>query len=114
MEKVSKVHTNNLQLKPTPRQVPEEYRKFAQEQEAQFIKLMLEEMNKTVNKENPENQESQFYKSMLTDQYAQLISKQNGGIGLQQMILRQMLNERQGPAANVQQIEKYAKEASHE
>lgn len=67
------------------------YRAVAQNMEAEFIKFLLQEMEKTVIKEEEDSGETSFYKSLLSNEYAQLMATKDGGLGLQQLILPQIV-----------------------
>ncbi len=73
----------------------------AQGMEAQFLKEMLRNMRKTV-QESPEtaqNQGYQVFRGMLDDHYAETASKTQG-IGLAELIVKQVLDMQANADAN--------------
>ena len=71
-------------------EVPKEYKEVATGMESQFADFLISEMRKTINKDEPESSASDFYESMLDNEYAQIMSKTRGGLGLQKVILDQI------------------------
>ena len=74
---------------PIAAEVPSAYREVAQGLEAQFIELMLQEMEKTI-QHSSTNQASEFYRSMLNTERSKLMAEHGGGMGIAQMILNQI------------------------
>lgn len=70
--------------------VPKEVMKVAEGMESQFINHMINEMRKTVNKNEPMNQAEQFYNSKLDEEYAKIMSETKSGLGLKEMIIEQL------------------------
>jgi Rod binding domain-containing protein len=64
--------------------------KVAEGMESQFINHMINEMRKTVNKNEPMNQAEQFYNSKLDEEYAKIMSETKSGLGLKEMIIEQL------------------------
>lgn len=80
-----KVETNKF--------IPSQVKKIAQDYEAQFAELMLQEMKKTV--DQPElDTGGEFYQSLLQKEQANSLTQNNGGLGIQKMILDQIYPER--------------------
>jgi Rod binding domain-containing protein len=94
----NKVEINNPQKKSNPSKifennVPEEYKKVAEGMESQFARLMIEQMKKTVEKNEEGSSAQDFYDSVMTNEYADLMSK-GDGLGLQKVILDQLYPQR--------------------
>tara|TARA_B100001971_G_scaffold214585_1_gene252879 strand:+ start:87609 stop:88031 length:423 start_codon:yes stop_codon:yes gene_type:complete len=70
--------------------VPKEIMKVAEGMESQFINHMINEMRKTVNKNEPMNQAERFYNSKLDEEYAKIMSETKSGLGLKEMIIEQL------------------------
>ncbi|MBT3234807.1 MAG: hypothetical protein HN353_02545 [Bdellovibrionales bacterium] len=74
--------------------IPDPYLNVAKKMEGQFVQFMVEQMKKTVSKENPDSAAANYYKSMLTEQQSKTIAGQDGGLGLQELILNQIYPKR--------------------
>jgi Rod binding domain-containing protein len=73
--------------------IPEPYKKVAQGMEGQFAQFMLAQMEKTIHHSKPESSAEKYYKSLLTQKRPDKMS-QNGGLGIQEMILNQIYPKR--------------------
>jgi len=79
--------------------IPKEYQQFVQDHEATFIKLMLEQMEKTVPSDEEDGEEradasaKDYYKDMMLTQRAEMMAKKDGGLGLQKVFLDQIYPE---------------------
>ena len=71
------------------REVPKRYRDVAEGMERQFVKHMIEQMDKTVERARPESSADAYYKSLFHDEIAQKVSR-NGSLGLRDVILDQI------------------------
>lgn len=71
--------------------IPEAYRNVAKGMEKQFARFMLDQMQKTVDTASPDSTATNYYKSMTNDEYSKILSEQDGGLGIQEMILRQIV-----------------------
>ena len=69
--------------------IPEPYKKVAKGMESQFAQFMLEQMQKTVQKQKPDSSAERYYNSLLTTERANRLSER-GGLGIQEMILKQV------------------------
>lgn len=69
--------------------IPDPYKKVAKGMESQFAQFMLEQMQKTVHKNDPESSAERYYNSLLTQKRANKLSER-GGLGIQEMILNQV------------------------
>ena len=82
--------------------VPKEYRELASNMESQFAKLMLDQMNNTVERSEGENDSAtNIYRDLLTTEQADLLSKNNGGLGLQDIALDQIYPKKFRNQANL-------------
>lgn len=70
--------------------IPDRFKDIAGSMEQQFAELMLEEMKKTVNKEEPETNAETYYNSLLQQEYAKNLTNGDDGMGLKKMILNQI------------------------
>lgn len=113
-------HPLAIQHQNRVRNVPPQFKKFAEDQEAIFLKLMLEQMNKTAKSEDDKSQAASLYKSLMTSERANLMA-QSGQFGIQKMILNQIYparrqhslvgNHQKPNAPTAHGIELYRKEA---
>jgi Rod binding domain-containing protein len=101
--------------------IPKAYMEVAKGMETQFINHMFNELRKTVQKNEPESQASQYYKSMQDYERSKILSGTDNGIGLKDMILDEIypkhLRQKVDVTANKQiAIRDYQKnqEGSHE
>ncbi len=70
--------------------IPKPYRDVAQAMEKQFIEHMLDQMSKTVPGQEKKDSSTRFYESMLKSERASLMAENNGGLGIQEMILNKI------------------------
>ncbi len=80
--------------KNTQQYIPEPYKNVAKGMEKQFAEFMVKQMNKTVGGSSNEGSGAAYYKSLLTSERANAMSENNGGLGLQNLILDQIYPER--------------------
>lgn len=73
--------------------IPEKFKEAAQAMEEQFVQFMLEQMKKSVPKNEEESAAKNFYESLLTTEQAKRYVEQNSGQGLQKLILDQIYPE---------------------
>ena len=73
--------------------IPEPYKKVAKGMESQFAQFMLAQMEKTIHHSKPESSAEKYYKSLLTQHRAEKMSD-NKGLGIQEMILKQIYPKR--------------------
>jgi Rod binding domain-containing protein len=90
------IPVNPIRPQVNPEQIPAAYREVAQGLEAQFVELMLQEMEKTVH-HSATDQASEFYRSTLNNERAKLMAEHGGGMGIAQMILQQIYPAAQQP-----------------
>ena len=70
--------------------IPDKFKEVAGSMEQQFSEMMLQEMHKTIDRTEPENNAETFYKSLQTQEYAKSLSNGDDGTGLKKMILEQI------------------------
>jgi Rod binding domain-containing protein len=70
------------------------YLKVARGMEAEFVKYMLDEMRKTVAKDEADSGEIDFYTSMLDNEYSRIMSEKERGLGVQGLVLNQIAPQR--------------------
>ena len=81
---------SNKVIQDDSRFIPEPYKKVASGMEQEFARFMVEQMEKTVTRENPESQATAYYKSIVNQERAEAMSETGKGLGLKQMILDQI------------------------
>ena len=81
---------SNKVIQDDSRFIPEPYKNVASGMEQQFARFMVEQMEKTVTRENPESQATAYYKSIVNQERAEAMSETGKGLGLKQMILDQI------------------------
>lgn len=83
----TEINTSNFDLQ----KVPKPYLKIARGMEKQFAQFMIEQMEKTVDKTSTDSSALKYYKSLLNDKHATIMTEKGDGLGLQNMILDQIL-----------------------
>jgi Rod binding domain-containing protein len=75
--------------------IPSRYKEVAANMEQQFVEMMLDQMGKTIDEANPEenNAGMEYYKSLQKSERAKSMTMQNN-LGLQDMILNQIYPKR--------------------
>jgi Rod binding domain-containing protein len=77
-------------LDPKNRQyVPDQFKEVAAGMEQQFAEYMIQEMQKTVG-ETDSSSGMDYYKSLLASEYAQAMTQNGHGLGIQDVILDQI------------------------
>jgi len=84
------IKDSNKVIQDDSRFIPEPYKKVASGMEQEFARFMVEQMEKTVTRENPESQATAYYKSIVNQERAEAMSETGKGLGLKQMILDQI------------------------
>jgi Rod binding domain-containing protein len=84
----------NRQVKSDEQYVPTKFKKVASAMESQFAEFMLQQMQKTVNRNTADDSSSKYYKSLMNTERAKTLANQNGGLGIQKMILEQIYPKR--------------------
>lgn len=85
--------------------IPKDYRDVASGMEKVFAQMMLEQMQKTAGKTTEESAATKFYKSMQLDQRAEAMTQNDGGLGVQAMILDQIYPEHLRTEENLKMLE---------
>ena len=81
--------------------IPGEVKEFARGFEEQFAELMLKEMNKAVGS-SAGGTANNYYKSLMQKEQATRLTKNGGGLGIQDMILDDVYPERKRTKAHYQ------------
>ena len=74
--------------------------------ETQFVNHLMGEMRKTINKEDPDSSQMNYYNSLMDYELSKIMAKNDKGIGIKEMILEDIVPEhikqrmRQIPAKN--------------
>lgn len=69
--------------------IPEPFVEVAQGMEKQFAEFMVQEMQKTIG-DSDTSTGMDYYKSLLSSEYADALSKNDNGLGIQDLILDQI------------------------
>jgi Rod binding domain-containing protein len=84
--------TPPISNKPTQTNSPlRPYEEIAEGMEANFTQHLLQEMKKTVPKDNPDSAPMDYYNSLLDAERAQIMAKSDSGIGIKKVILDQIV-----------------------
>jgi len=73
--------------------IPKPYIDGAKSMEKQFAQLMVKEMQKTAGKTS-NNTADNYYRSLLSSQYAEQLGQNRGGLGVQKLLLDQLYPRR--------------------
>jgi Rod binding domain-containing protein len=96
------------------------YEDIAESMEANFTSHLLQEMKKTVPKDNPDSAPMDYYNSLLDSERAQLMAKSDSGLGVKKIILNQIVPQhmrhylKNAQPAAVQGMTAMAKENTNE
>ncbi|MBG07567.1 MAG: hypothetical protein CME68_02340 [Halobacteriovoraceae bacterium] len=101
--------------------IPDPYKKVASSMETQFLNFMISKMKNTINKNNPESSAVEYYNGLINKERSNIMAKNNGGLGIQKLILNQIypphlrnkasyeyFMKNLQPNANKQKIQKYS------
>ena len=69
--------------------IPNDYKFIASGMEKQFVKHMIEQMDKTIGRSERESSSEEYYKSLLYNEFAEKVS-QSDSLGIQDIILDQI------------------------
>lgn len=69
--------------------IPDPYKKIAKGMEKQFAEFMISQMEKSTGSKAKDSA-SQYYKSLMTSERAEVMASKDQGMGLQQVILDQI------------------------
>jgi Rod binding domain-containing protein len=79
--------------KPPPQSdqyIPKEFKDIAKGMEKQFAQFLINKMQDTVIKSSKQNSAKDYYDSLINEERAEIMTQNNGGLGLQTMILDQL------------------------
>ena len=95
MNNITTRHAPTPSVKPSNKysNIPKPYLNIAEKMESQFINHMLNQISKG-SMTKKDNNATQFYKSLLTKERSDIMSKVKNGIGLKDIILDQILPNR--------------------
>jgi Rod binding domain-containing protein len=82
---------NTLPTRNRPTNPIKPYEDVAEGMESNFTSHLLQEMRKTVPKENPDSSAMEYYNSLLDFERAQLMAKSDSGLGVKKVILDQIV-----------------------
>jgi Rod binding domain-containing protein len=85
------IHKSQAESTAKYKNVPKPYLDVAKGMEKQFINYMVTQMRNSVKSETPESSGEKYYKSLMDNERANIISDTKNGIGLKDMILDQIL-----------------------
>jgi Rod binding domain-containing protein len=80
-------HFQKLDLK----KIPKEYIQVAESMETQFSEMMIREMKKSAAPESETSPAENYYNSLLDYERAKTMSESGEGLGIKQVVLRQIL-----------------------
>ena len=111
----------NTSLRDDSKFIPDPYKKVASSMETQFLNFMISKMKNTIDKNNPESSAVEYYNGLINKERSDIMSKNNGGLGIQKLILNQIypshlrnkasyeyFMKNLQPNANKQKIQKYS------
>jgi Rod binding domain-containing protein len=88
---INKIQSYSPQIqKKSEDDVPKEYQEIAEGMESQFVDFLFTEMQKSIQKENPDSAATNYYNSLINYERAQNAAKQPDGLGLKKIILDQI------------------------
>ncbi len=82
--------------------VPKPYLDVAKGMEKQFINFMISQMSNSVKSDKPDSSAEKYYKGLMDNERANIMSETKNGIGLKDIILDQILPNQLKQRANVQ------------
>jgi len=74
--------------------IPKPYLELAEKLEKQFYNLLLNEMEKTVEKTEPQSTAEEYYNSLLSDKHAEIFSQNPNNNGIKDLILNEVYPQR--------------------
>ncbi|MBF0297298.1 MAG: rod-binding protein [Oligoflexia bacterium] len=98
--KDNKFPTNSL----PSNQREDPYNKIARGMEVEFLKYLLKEMRTTIDKNEESSEEVDFYTQLLDEEYSKALADKNQGVGIQNIILKQLLPKYQNQLQNQNKI----------
>jgi len=85
-----KTHSLNFQKK----QLEDPYQKVAKKMEENFLNFLIEKMRQAAPTSEDKSTSMNYYKGLLDQQRAKIMANTNGGVGIQDVILRQIAPQR--------------------
>jgi len=82
----SKVHS--LKVAKQPKNDP--YRKVAKKMEENFLNFLIQKMRQSSPASEDKSTSMNYYKGLLDQERAKIMAEANGGVGIQDVILRQI------------------------
>ena len=70
--------------------IPDPYKKVASSMETQFLNFMISKMKNTIHQETPESSALEYYNGLINKERSDIMAKNNGGLGIQKLILNQI------------------------
>ena len=70
--------------------IPDPYKKVASSMETQFLNFMISKMKNTINQNTPESSAVEYYNGLINKERSNIMAKNNGGLGIQKLILNQI------------------------
>jgi len=108
-------------IKNDSKYIPDPYKKVASSMETQFLNFMISKMKKTIDQEKPESSALEYYNGLINKERSNIMAENNGGLGIQKLILNQIypshlrnkasyeyFMKQLKPNLNKQQIQKYS------
>jgi Rod binding domain-containing protein len=89
--KTNSINTLPIHKKINMEKVPKAYKQVAEGMETQFINHMLTEMEKSVKSKKPDSSSVSYYKSLMNYERAKTMATTNDGVGIKEMILKDLL-----------------------
>lgn len=87
--------------------IPKAYKKVAGDLEGQFAELMLEQMDKTIDRSDELSTANNYYSSLQRSEHAKAMSSSDKGTGIKQMILDQIYPSRLRTEQNLAAYENF-------
>ena len=111
----------NNSLRDDSKFIPDPYKKVASSMETQFLNFMISKMKNTIDQNTPESSAVEYYNGLINKERSDIMAKNNGGLGIQKLILNQIypshlrnkasyeyFMKNLQPNANKQKIQKYS------
>tara|TARA_Y100001954_G_scaffold213304_1_gene241834 strand:- start:6415 stop:6858 length:444 start_codon:yes stop_codon:yes gene_type:complete len=70
--------------------IPDPYKKVASSMETQFLNFMISKMKNTINQNTPDSSAVEYYNGLINKERSNIMAKNNGGLGIQKLILNQI------------------------
>lgn len=74
--------------------IPDDFKDIAESQEAAFAKLMINEMEKSIDRAEDKSTAEEVYEDFLVDERVKIMSKSEKGLGIKNLILDQIYPQR--------------------